>query len=251
MRIPITTAFITTPLAHRCYHNRADRRPENSYSAFRAAISAGYGIELDVQMSRDGQAMVFHDEALDRLTEITGLVKDRSAAELAQIKLRDCDDGIPTLPEVLDLIAGQVPVLIEIKDQTGTMGQTDGRLEQATADALAPYLGPAAVMSFNPHAIAHMARLAPQIARGLTTSAYGADWRPLDPVICDRLRDIPDYDLTFSSFISHEASDLSRPRVADLKANGAAILCWTIHSAAAEAKARAIANNITFEGYAA
>ena len=251
MRIPLHASFLTTPLSHRGYHNRATRRPENSRAAFDAAIAAGYGIELDVQLSRDGQAMVFHDEALDRLTAAIGLLKDRPAADLAEIKLHDCDESIPTLPEILALIAGRVPVLIEIKDQTGTMGETDGRLERATAQALAAYNGHAAVMSFNPHSIAHMARLAPKTARGLTTSAYGDDWQPLDPATRNRLREIPDYDRTQSGFLSHEAADLARPRVAALKSQGAAILCWTIRSPLAEAAARKIADNITFEGYAA
>ena len=78
-----------------------------------------------------------------------------------------------------------------------------------------------------------------------------ADWAPLDPARCAELREIPDYDRTGSSFISHEAADLTRPRVTDLRAKGAAILCWTIRSPAAEAKARQVAQNITFEGYAA
>ena len=251
MRIPLPAALLTTPLTHRGYHSRMDGRPENTASAFRAAIDAGYGIELDVQMSRDGVAMVFHDERLDRLTGAAGLVKDRTATELARIKLRDCDDTIPTLPEILALIAGRVPLLIEIKDQTDAMAETDGRLEQATAAALAAYAGPVAVMSFNPHSVAHMARLAPTVARGLTTAAYGADWQPLGLATCDRLRGIPDYDRTLASFISHEAADLARSRVTELKALGAAVLCWTIRSPFAEATARTIADNITFEGYAA
>lgn len=252
MRVPLPAAFLSAPLAHRAYHNRALRRPENSPGAVQAAIEAGYGIEIDLQLSRDGVAMVFHDEWLERLTEATGLVKDRTAAELGRIRLRDCDDAIPTLTAILAQIAGRVPLLIELKDQTDTMSQTDGRLEAATVAALADYQGPVAVMSFNPHTIAHMARLAPRIPRGLTTSAYEpAEWSPLDPAICDRLRPIPDYDHTLSSFISHEAADLSRARVAALKAAGAAILCWTIRSPAAEAKAREVAQNITFESYPA
>lgn len=252
MRAPLPAAFLTTPLAHRAYHNRALRRPENSPGAVQAAMDAGYGIEIDLQLSRDGVAMVFHDERLDRLTEASGLVRDRTAAELGQIKLRDCDDAIPTLTAILAQINGRVPLLIEIKDQTDTMSDTDGRLESATAAALSGYNGPVAVMSFNPHAIAHMARLAPQIPRGLTTSAYDpTDWAPLDQDTCDHLRTIPDYDRTFSSFISHEAADLARPRVAELKAAGAAILCWTIRSPKAEALAREVAQNITFESYPA
>ncbi|MFN3605607.1 MAG: glycerophosphodiester phosphodiesterase family protein, partial [Cypionkella sp.] len=145
----------------------------------------------------------------------------------------------------------RAPLLIEIKDQTGTMGASDGRLEAAVARDLQGYGGPVAVMSFNPHSVAHMAQLAPHIARGLTTSAYQPDdWAPLPADICERLRTIPDYDRTKASFISHEAADLARPRVGDLRAQGAAVLCWTITSPQAEAAARRYAHNITFEQYA-
>lgn len=252
MRVPLPAAFLGAPLAHRAYHDRNQRRPENSRAAITAAIAAGYGIEIDLQLSSDGVAMVFHDEALDRLTPATGLIKHHTAATLAQIKLRDSDETIPTLAEILALVAGRTPLLIELKDQTDSMSDTDGRLESTTAAQLASYQGPVAVMSFNPHAIAHMARLAPQIPRGLTTSAYDAtDWAPLAPKTCDHLRAIPDYDRTLSSFISHEAADLARPRVTALKSQGAAVLCWTIRTPAAEAEARRIAQNITFESYAA
>jgi glycerophosphoryl diester phosphodiesterase len=250
MRVPLHPDFLRLPIAHRALHDRKQRRPENSPAAIRAAVRAGYGIEIDLQLSSDGVAMVFHDEELDRLTAETGPVGQRSAAELGRIPLRDADDGIPTLAEVLQIIRGQVPLLIEIKDQTLAMSEPDGRLEAATAAALFGYEGPVAVMSFNPGSVAHMARLAPDVARGLTTSAYDPDiWSPVPAAVCDRLRDIPDYEATLSSFISHEARDLARPRVADLKAQGAAILCWTIRSPAAETAARRVAGNVTFEGY--
>lgn len=250
--MPIAADFLRLPLAHRALHNRADRRPENSPSAIRAALAAGYGIECDVQGTADGQAVVFHDEWLERLTEATGFVKDYTAAALGRIRLRDCDDCIPTLPDVLAMVAGRVPLLIEIKDQTDRMAETDGRLEAAVALALAAYNGPVAVMSFNPHAVANMARLAPTIPRGITTAAYDpVGWAPLDPERCNELREIADYDRVGATFISHEAADLGRDRVAELKAKGATILTWTITSAEMEAKARAIADNVTFEGYLA
>ena len=252
MRVALPPAFVTTPIAHRGYHDRSLGRIENSASAIRAAVAAGYGIEIDLQLSADGQAMVFHDETLDRLTDQAGPVNIRAAAELGKVLLAHSADGIPTLSEVLALIDGKVPLLIEVKDQTLTMSPTDGRLEAATAAALHGYTGPVAMMSFNPHSMVHMARLAPDLPRGLTTSAYDpADWHPLPPETCDRLRGIPDFDATESSFISHEANDLTRPRVADLHTQGAMILCWTIRSPEAEAQARRIAHNITFEGYPA
>lgn len=248
----LTAEFTRLPLAHRALHKRAERRPENSPAAIKAALAAGYGIEIDVQGTADGQAVVFHDEWMERLTEATGFVKDYTAAELGRIRLRDGDDSIPTLPEVLALVAGRAPLLIEIKDQTDRMAETDGRLEAAVAKALAGYEGPVAVMSFNPHAVANMARLAPLIPRGITTAAYDhAGWAPLSPNRCDELRAIADYDRVGACFISHEAADLASPRVAQLKAQGATILCWTVISAKMEAEARKVADNVTFEQYLA
>ncbi|MGB8814697.1 MAG: glycerophosphodiester phosphodiesterase family protein [Paracoccaceae bacterium] len=250
--VPLPPAFLSTPIAHRAYHNRSLRRPENSRAAIRAAIAAGYGIEIDLQLSSDGHAMVFHDDDLYRLTSETGPICAQTAATLTAINLRDSDETIPTLPEILTLIAGRTPLLIEIKDQEHNGGPGIGPLEAATAKALATYQGPVAVMSFNPKAIAEMARLAPHIPRGLTTGSYDYEgYAPLPPALCDRLREIPDYAPTGSSFISHEWRDLARPRVTDLKTAGAAILCWTIKSPLDEATARKIAQNITFEQYPA
>ncbi len=250
MRVPLPPAFLRHPIAHRALHDRTQRRPENSPAAIRAAVAAGYGIEVDLQLSADGTPMVFHDETLDRLTAEHGPLSARPAADLTCIALTDADDPIPTLAQILTLVAGQVPLLIEIKDQSLTLSETDGRLEAATAALLSTYDGPVAVMSFNPHSVVHMARLAPTIPRGIVTSAYDpGNWSPLPPEICARLREVPDYDPTLSSFISHEAKDLSRPRVAQLKSQGASILCWTVRSPQAEAEARRIADNITFEDY--
>lgn len=250
--VPLPESFLRLPIAHRALHDRSAGRIENSPQAIEAAVDAGYAIEIDLQLSSDGVAMVFHDDDLDRLTAETGPVAARTAAELGRIRLKDSTDTIPTLAQVLDLVGGRVPLLIELKDQTLVMGPTDGRLEAATVQALNGYRGDVALMSFNPHAVARLARLAPHLPRGITTSAYDPDdWTPLPAETCARLRAIPDYDPTGSSFISHEGRDLARPRVADLKAQGAKILCWTIRSAADEALARKVADNVTFEGYRA
>lgn len=252
MRVALPAALLRVPIAHRALHDRKAGRVENSAQAMQAAIAAGYGIEMDLQLSSDGVPMVFHDDTLDRLTSETGSMRAQTAGTLSQIKLRFSTDTIPTFAQVLAMVAGRVALLIEIKDQSLTMSDTDGRLEAATVAALAEYTGPVALMSFNPHSVAHLARLAPHLPRGLITSAFDPqDWSPLPAATCDSLRGIPDYDRTGASFISHAASDLDRPRVAELKARGAAVLCWTIRSPEAELQARTIAQNITFEGYAA
>ena len=240
--------FLRLPIAHRALHGSAG--PENSRAAIRAAMAHGYAIEIDLQLSADDQAMVFHDYALDRLTDATGPVRQRSAHALGEIGLSAGDgEGIPTLVEILDLVAGAVPILIEVKDQDGAMGPDVGALETATVAALGAYSGPVALMSFNPHSVALMKDLAPDIPRGLVTSAFDAAHWPLPDAVRSRLRAIPDFERCGASFVSHQGDDLSRPRVADLKAHGADILCWTIRSAENEAEARRVAQNITFEGY--
>lgn len=254
MRLALHPDFLTIPLAHRALHDAGAHRPENSMSAIRAAIAQGFGIEIDLQPSADGVAMVFHDDDLGRLTYETGPVNSRSAAELQRVRVRASSGPIPTLRQVLSEVNGQVPLLVEIKDQSHTMGPSDGALERAAAAALAGYSGPVAVMSFNPNSVARMAELAPNVARGLTTYAFPARDFPasVGPELKARrlaLAAIADFDRVGASFISHHWQDLSRPRVAELKAMGAAVLCWTIRNSGQEAEARRIADNITFENY--
>jgi glycerophosphoryl diester phosphodiesterase len=251
-RVPLPESFLRMPLCHRGYHDLSRGIVENSLSSFSAAINAGYGIELDIQLSSDGEAVVFHDDTLDRVAEASGLVIERSAAELRGIRLRQCSDTIPTFAQALDLVAGRAPLLVELKDQSGTMSATDGRLEAATVAALRGYQGPVALMSFNPETVVRLAEIARGLPRGIVTCSWGEeDAALLGQATCDRLRAIPDYDRSRSSFISHELADLDRPRVADLKAGGAAILTWTVRSPADEQFARRIVHNITFEGYPA
>ncbi|WP_108484398.1 glycerophosphodiester phosphodiesterase family protein [Oceaniglobus ichthyenteri] len=246
----LPASFLTTPLAHRGLHDQTRGRPENSRAAFRAAIAAGYGIELDVQRAADGAAMVFHDYDLPRLTGTEGTVRTTSAAALGQIRLSGGDEAIPTLDEVLNLVAGQVPLLIEIKDQDGALGGDVGPLEQAVADLLQGYSGDVAVMSFNPHAVAALAKAAPQVPRGLTTCAFSPDDWGVSPERAEHLTRIVDYDRLNACFVSHDRNDLANPRLAELRASGAGILCWTIRTPDQEAEARKVADNITFEGYA-
>ncbi|SDX85288.1 glycerophosphodiester phosphodiesterase family protein [Citreimonas salinaria] len=244
--------FLDRPIAHRALHDANDGRPENSLAAIRAAIAAGYGIELDLQLSADGQAMVFHDYDLGRLTDATGPLRLRNAKELGALTLRHGHEGIPTFAEVLEIVDGQVPLLIEIKDQDGAMGEGVGPLERAAADALKDYAGAAALMSFNPYSVARLARLAPDRPRGLTTSAFLPEhWPTLPERTRNHLRAIPDFDATGASFVSHDWRDLESAPVAKLRERDVPILCWTIRSKRDETRARALASNVTFEGYAA
>ena len=249
---PLPASFFDQPFAHRALHGQG--RPENSLSAIRAAVARGYGIELDLQLSSDEAVMVFHDETLDRMTSQRGHVADRTGAALARLALRSDQglgpDTIPTLSMVLDLVDGTVPLLLELKDQTGTLGPDVGALERATAQVLAGYAGPVAVMSFNPHAVGLMAELAPDCPRGLTTCAFTPeDWPHVPEPRRTAHRRQRLRSEVGASFISHDARDLAAAPVAEAKALGLPVACWTIRSPEAQAVALEIADCVTFEGY--
>ncbi len=244
-------AFLRQPIAHRGLHARAAGRVENSRAAVDAAIAGGYGIEIDVQRSACGEAMVFHDDTLPRLTGAPGPLAARTAADLAALRLTGTDEPIPTLGEILARVAGRAPLLIEVKDQTGALGPDTGPLEARVADLLAGYAGPLALMSFNPHSVRALAAAAPGVPRGLTSCAFNRfEWR-IDAARAAHLSGLGDFDAVGADFVSHQHSDLGNPAIARLGSRGIPILAWTIRSAQEEAAARRIAGNITFEGYAA
>ena len=121
------------PVAHRGLHDGNQNVPENSLQAFAAARDAGYAVELDVRLAADGVVMVMHDHTLDRLTETQGHLADFSSTELAaHVRLKVNKEPIPTLPQVLDLLNGKVPVLVEVKN----FGPDVGKLERSVADCL-------------------------------------------------------------------------------------------------------------------
>lgn len=240
--------FVSTPIAHRGLHGPG--KPENSLAAAQAAIDAGYAIEMDIQPAADGTPMVFHDYDLKRLTGEQVMIRAFDPAALATMRLLDTDATIPTLAQMLELVAGRVPLLIEIKDQDGRLGSDIGDLQDRVAAALKDYQGAVAVMSFNPHTVEAFHNVAPEIAVGLTSCAFPADdWPLLDDDRRADLAAINAFDPSGASFISHDKGDLQNPRVDAIKALGHPILCWTILSPEEEAEARKIADNITFEHY--
>ncbi|MGH1412086.1 MAG: glycerophosphodiester phosphodiesterase family protein [Pelagimonas sp.] len=245
-------SLLSRPVAHRGLHDVAQGVPENSRAGIRAAIAAGYPIEIDLQMSRDKQAMVFHDYDMQRLAGHKGPVQLRTSQDLADIQLIGGNESVPTLSEVLEIVDGQVPLLVELKDQDGGLGPAVGPLEAATARALEGYSGDVALMSFNPHMVAELARLIPNRPRGLTTCGFlHDDWQTIKPDRLRELRPLPDYDRVGACFISHNVDDLRSTHVDRLRSQGIPILCWTVRSAQQEAEARKLADNVTFEGYSA
>jgi glycerophosphoryl diester phosphodiesterase len=227
-------ALIARPFAHRGLHGAGV--PENSRAAFEAAIEARHGIELDVQVSGDRRAIVFHDEELGRLAEDEGYVRGRSAAELGRIRLRDSDETIATLPQILALIAGRAPLLIEVK----APGREVGPLAQAVADALDGYEGPVAVMSFNPEVGHWFARHAPKWLRGLVVTERGRKWRGGMVRRLSLWRGKAD-------FLAYDIRDLPSRFAEAQRRAGLRALTWTVRSLADRAKAAQHADQIIYE----
>lgn len=151
--------------AHRGLHN--SERAENSMSAFRAAVEAGYGIELDIRLSKDGELVVFHDDTLERVCGREGKVIDFTADELHEIKLSGTDDGIPRFADVLALVDGKVPLLVEIKESAGSTA-----VAEAACNMLKDYKGDFIIESFNPMALMVVKKQLPNVSRGLLSHSY-------------------------------------------------------------------------------
>lgn len=156
------SASLLCDYAHRGLHDgNTGNTPENSLSAFEKACQAGYGIELDVQLSRDGAVMVFHDYTLIRMTGKDGKVAEYDAAELQKLSLANTEQKIPTFAEVLSLVNGRVPLLIELKGES-----FDSSLCPKVAEILKSYEGDYCIESFNPLLIKSMRKLMPDVFYG-------------------------------------------------------------------------------------
>jgi glycerophosphoryl diester phosphodiesterase len=223
------------PFAHRGLHGGG--RIENSRAAFAAAIEAGFGIELDVQLNGDGVAMVFHDYRLDRLTETVGDVAARSAAELAGIRLRSTDEPIPTLAEILDLIAGRAPLLIEMKSPDRHVRALCGAVDAA----LASYVGPVGVMSFNPEVGRWFARHRPERLRGLVVTENGRSGR------LGRIKRNLSLWRARPDFLAYDIRDLPSDVAALARFDGTPVFTWTVRSDEDRARGAEHADQIIFE----
>lgn len=156
-------------LAHRGLHDAEKGIPENSLAAFEAACQAGYGMELDVQLTKDDQLVVFHDDNVQRMTGVDGNIQEMTLEELRSLKLLGTAEGIPTFREVLDLVAGRGALLVELKN----CPRIDRLVELAMAE-LSAYQGDYLVESFNPLALEPLKKSYPAVVRGQLVSRFNA-----------------------------------------------------------------------------
>jgi glycerophosphoryl diester phosphodiesterase len=216
-----------TPIAHRGLHSAADGRPENSLAAFERACGLGFPVELDVRLTRDRQAVVFHDRTLRRMTGEHGRVLDRSAAELGAMRLLGTRERVPTLRDALELIAGRVPVLIELISSVASPA-----LEHAVVDALGGYRGEVAIMSFGRRSLWRLDRTGAPYPVG-----HLWQWRTLVAGVAPR------------PFVGWDVRLGPRPRVRRWRDAGAVALGWTVRSSEQAERALRYVDNYIFEGF--
>jgi glycerophosphoryl diester phosphodiesterase len=225
-----------------------DGPPENSLGAFEAACEAGYGIELDVQLSSDGEAMVFHDGKLERMCGREGRIGDYTAADLGQIALKASDDTIPTLADTLTLVGHRAMVHIELKTPYGEVGP----LEQRVHEILIDHNGPIAVIGFNPYSHAWFADRHPQILRGLDSHSYaGPDAGRLAPEQRKSFQRLEHVAIARPHFLALGLDMLPSARADEMRKDGMPIVAWTVREPAQWEKIKGHCDNLIFEGYAA
>ncbi|HUW74910.1 MAG TPA: glycerophosphodiester phosphodiesterase family protein [Methyloceanibacter sp.] len=239
--------WLKRPICHRGLHDAAKGIIENSASAVKAALCHGYAVEVDLQCAAGNKPVVFHDATLDRLTNETGPVAERDVEALGEITLKNSTDRIVSLTDLLALVGGYVPLLLEVK----STWRGDGQFEAHIAEALASYPGPVAVMSFDPHSVAAFREAAPALPRGLIADRFNDTdyWRDLSPLQRFAMRHLLTSTFARPHFIAYDVKAL--PAFAPLIAKtvfGLPLLTWTVRTQADRERALRYADAMIFEG---
>lgn len=241
------------PIAHRGLHARESGIVENTLSAAQAAIERGFSIECDVQLTGDGEAVVFHDFNLDRLTGSRGAVAKKNLSDVAQLAMKETQDHIPTLSEFLDVIAGRAPLIVEIKSRY----DGDWRLTERVAEITADYEGPIAIKSFDPYVIAHLRENAERLGTdrrplGIVAQARYDDgeWQSRPQALRENLAAFLHYPQSRPDFLSWRVDDLPHATPFLLRSQlDRPVIAWTVRREEQRALAGKWADQIVFEGF--
>jgi glycerophosphoryl diester phosphodiesterase len=239
------------PIAHRGLHDRAKGIIENTASAFEAACRHGFTIECDVQLSRDGIPMIFHDDDLDRLTGVHGPVSAKTMAELSSYKLLGsaAGDTPQRFSEFLAQVDGRVLLQVELKQQPDQA--TTDVLAQTALDALSAYRGPVTIESFDPRLLVALRKRGAAYPLGIVTYGYDEpEWEAgMSAGTKFMLRHLLHWPSTRFDFISCRDNALDLPAVKLFRSLGVPVTTWTIKSSAAALAVMGKADQIVFEGF--
>jgi glycerophosphoryl diester phosphodiesterase len=236
------------PIAHRGLHDRARGIIENMPAAAQAAVSGNFSIECDIQLTADGEAMVHHDDALGRLTEGTGALLGMTSGQLRAVKFRDTSERMMSLGDLCALVAGRVPLVIEVKSHF----DGDRKLVTRMSDVLASYSGPVAGMSFDPDQMLALREKMPALPRGIIAQrTYDeADWPEATLAQRQSMLHLRHAFRTQPHFVAYRVDDLPAPAPWIARnVFGLPLLTWTVRTPEQRATATRYADQMIFEGF--
>lgn len=238
------------PIAHRGLHDAAKGIIENTSAAFMAAIDRGYGIECDLRPASDGTPFVFHDADFGRLIDAPGRLDAATRATIAGLVYRGSSKRVLSFADMLTLVAGRVPLLVEIKSD---WSQPSVPFLKAIAALVISYKGPLALMSFDPVVMTLIKDLAPDIPRGIVSGTYsGKGWWPdkIDEARAFRLSHLLESGPVEPAFYSYDIRSLPTPVTQFVReVMHVPVMTWTVRTLSDLAKARQWADGVTFEGF--
>lgn len=223
------------PVAHRGYHDLNKAVWENTLSAFARAVEAGFAIECDLHYASDGVPVVFHDEDLERLCKLKGDVRERTSRELGLISVGGTADKIPTLRQLLDLVKGQVPLVIELKGREAD----DEGFAEAVLEVLEGYEGKVALMSFDHWLLRDLKALNAPYPLGLTAGGN----KPEEFEVHEKAMELG------LDFISYFFADLPNPFITAQREKGIVVITWTVRDEKGRKHTFENADQMTFEGF--
>ena len=236
------------PIAHRGLHDRARGIIENMPAAAQAAVSGNFGIECDIQLTADGEAMVHHDDALGRLTEGSGALLGMTSGQLRAVKFKDTSERMMSLGDLCALVAGRVPLVIEVKSHF----DGDRKLVTRMSEVLAPYSGPVAGMSFDPDQVLALREKMPALPRGIIAErTYDeADWPQATLAQRQSMLHLRHAFRTRPHFVAYRVDDLPAPAPWIARnVFGLPLLTWTVRTPEQRAQAARYADQMIFEGF--
>jgi glycerophosphoryl diester phosphodiesterase len=238
------------PVAHRGLHDRARGIVENMPGAALAAIDGNFGIECDIQLAADGEAMVHHDDALGRLTEGSGVLLGMTSQALKAVGFKDTPEKMMSLADLCSLVKGRVPIVIEVKSHF----DGDRKLVKRMAEVLANYSGPVAGMSFDPDQVAALRETMPELPRGIVAQrAYSeTDWPEATAAQRKGMLHLRHVFQTRPHFVAYGVNDLPAPAPWIARhVFGLPLLTWTVRTPEQRERAARYADQMIFEGFRA
>ncbi|GAA3074008.1 glycerophosphodiester phosphodiesterase [Rhizobium viscosum] len=223
------------PVAHRGYHDLNNAIWENTLSAFSRAVEAGFAIECDLHYASDGVPVIFHDEDLERLCNLKGDVRERTSQELGLIAVGGTKDKVPTLKQLLALVQGKVPLVLELKGREAD----DEGFAEAVLDVLEGYEGKVALMSFDHWLLKDLKELNAPYPIGLTANGNTPE-------------EYAEHEKAMGlglDFISYYYADLPNPFIAGQRDKGIPVITWTVRDEQARKQTFENADQMTFEGF--